>query len=355
MPTTPIRQFVLMLFLCLGTTLPAQAQNSPNWARDMFDTQKVDFGVIARASDARQMVKIHNKYNSQLHISNVRTTCGCSYAKPTKTYLQPGESVGIEVTMNTNKFKHRKDSNLIVTFDSPRYAEVRIPITAYIRTDVVLSPGSVNFGTIDQGKTGERTIDIAYAGRDNWKINSVKTGSKLLVAKLETVNRGARRVNYKLHMTLDPSTPAGNFLHRIYLMTDDERSPMVPVIVKARVEADITVSTVSFGRMKPGQTKTVRVVMKGKKNFKVEKIECESNTDAYQYKMPEGEKRVHIFPLVFKSPEKAGKFAEKFTVTIPGRPQPVTFVASGNVVDPNAPVIQQRQQQSSYAPRVRRR
>ena len=69
------------------------------------------------------------------------TTCGCSAGKPTKTSLESLEEGFIEVTMDTRKFTRRKDSNVIITIDSPLHAEIRIPITAYIRTDVVFDPG----------------------------------------------------------------------------------------------------------------------------------------------------------------------------------------------------------------------
>ena len=43
--------------------------------------------------------------------------------------------------MDTKKFQHDKNSSVTVVIDRPQYAEVRIPIHAYIRTDVVLAPG----------------------------------------------------------------------------------------------------------------------------------------------------------------------------------------------------------------------
>ncbi|HBL45631.1 MAG TPA: hypothetical protein DDZ90_19805, partial [Planctomycetaceae bacterium] len=102
------------------------------WAEKMFDKDKIDFGVIARGSDAQFRLKIKNIYPSPVHISNVRTTCGCSAAEPSKNILESGEEGYIQVKMDTARFQRRKDSNVIITIDAPQYAEVRIPITAYI-------------------------------------------------------------------------------------------------------------------------------------------------------------------------------------------------------------------------------
>ena len=90
--------------------------------------------------------------------------------------------------MNTERFVRRKDSNLIVTFDRPYYARVTIPITAYIRTDVVLSPGSATFGAVEQGKSAKRDIAISYAGRADWKIKSSWPKQRPLLRKGDITN-----------------------------------------------------------------------------------------------------------------------------------------------------------------------
>ena len=165
----------------------------------MFDRQKIDFGVIATGSDARQWVRIKNVYPHAVHISNVRTTCGCSAAEPEKTDLKPGEETAVEVTMNTVKFRRRKDSNVIVTFDRPQRAEVRVPITAYIRTDVVFEPGAAACGSIEAGQAATRTITVAYAGRDDRKIQNDK----------------ARRDNNEEEVTEDEDKPINLELKRL--------------------------------------------------------------------------------------------------------------------------------------------
>ena len=106
----------------------------------MFEKTSHDFGVVARGSDVSYRLKLKNKYKEDVHIADVRTTCGCSAGEPNKTTLKSLEEAYVEIKMDTRKFTRRKDSNVIVTFDAPLYQEVTIPITAYIRTDVVVEP-----------------------------------------------------------------------------------------------------------------------------------------------------------------------------------------------------------------------
>ncbi|MFK7778946.1 MAG: DUF1573 domain-containing protein [Gimesia sp.] len=323
-----------ILSLCLFV-LSASSAFGQEWAQKMFDKDKIDFGVIARGSDAEFRLKIKNIYKDPVHISNVRTTCGCSAAEPSKNILASGEEGYILVKMDTKRFQRRKDSNVIVTIDSPQYAEIRIPITAYIRTDVVFTPGAANFGSIEVGKGATTTVALSYAGREDWAITAIQSRSSSLTAKAVETNRGGGRVNYNLVLTLAPGTPLGPFREQIMLQTNDVNFKTVPLLVEAKVETDITITpqVVSLGMMVPGQQKTVNVVLRGKKPFEINKIECESDDEAFKIRMPKTSKPIHVLPLTIIPPNKPGDYSEEFTITIAGRSEPIKFKAFGKISD----------------------
>lgn len=334
MSTAIKRLFATALLLSLAPVLPVQAQQL-SWAQKMFEKQRHDFGVVARGSDVRYRLKITNIYKQTVHISGVRTTCGCTAAEPSKTTLASRETAYVELTMNTKRFTRQKTSNVIITFDQPRYAEVQIPVSAYIRTDVVLTPGGANFGGTDYGQAATRTIKITYAGRNNWKIKSVKVDSPYLEAVVVEKSRGGGRVGYELQLTLKKSAPIGKLREQITLVTDDVSRPHIPILVEARVEPDVTVtpSVVSLGMLVPGQPKTVNVVIRGKKAIKIEKIECESDRNCFRIRLPETARTVHVLPLTVTPPAEPGDFTEEFTVTIAGRDEPLHFKAYGRIVE----------------------
>ena len=91
--------------------------------------------------------------------------------------------------MDTNRFQHDKSSTVTVTFDQPQYAVVTIPVKVYIRTDVVLTPGSINFGAVDHGTGQERKIELTYAGDPNWSITKVITNNEYLKAQAKQTAR----------------------------------------------------------------------------------------------------------------------------------------------------------------------
>ena len=334
MPSVLKRYTFAGFVLTLAFAIPAQAQEL-TWAQKMFEKQSHDFGTVARGSDVRYRLKVTNLYKQTVHISNVRTTCGCTAATPSKTTLASRETAYIALKMDTRKFTRRKNSNVIITFDRPQYAEVRIPVTAYIRTDVVLTPGGANFGAAEQGQDITRKIKIAYAGRGNWKIKSAKANNSHIDVQIVETSRGGGRVGYELLITLKGSAPVGKLRDQILLTTDDSGKPHIPILVEARVEADVTVtpSLLALGVLVPGRAKTVNIVIRGRKPFSVDKIECQSDRDCFKIRLPKSAATVHVLPLTITPPAEPGEFSEVFTVTIAGRAEPVHFKAYGRIVN----------------------
>lgn len=333
---TLVRMAVAGLFwLGLGVSLPAQ---DPQWAEKMFEKLSVDFGVVARGSDCSCRLKIKNIYQETIHITHVSTSCGCSAAKPSANQIPSGQEAYLDIAMDTTRFMRKKDSAVLVTLSEPTKRvskEIRIPLSVYIRTDVVFSPGAVNFGAVDVGAGSERKISVAYAGRNDWTIRSVKSPrSYIEAAAVETARPNDGTVNYQLTVTLKPDAPVGAIREQLFLITDDQSSPQVPLLVEGRVEADITVATelLALGQIPAGQTKTMNVVVRGRKPFKIDKIECTTPSEAFKVKLPTDEKTVHVLPLTFTAPADATDVNELFTITIPGRNEPVTFRVQGKVV-----------------------
>ena len=329
---TTARATIAAFVFASVTTASGFAQSTP-WAAKMFDTQRVDFGVIATGSDAKKLIRIRNLYRETIHISKVDTTCGCSAAKPSRRILGSREEAFIEVTMNTRKFKRRKDSNLIVEFSQPVYGKVTIPITAYIRTDVVLSPGCADFAAVDYGQPAHRRIDIEYAGRNDWRIQEVRVNNPYVVAQVSEKSRRNGKISYTLDVRLQPGLKTGRIRELITLVTDDASNPFVPVLVEGVVEADITVtnSVVALGMMVPGQEKKAQLVLRGKRPFEIEVIECETECDALQFRRPTTQKLIHVIPLTFKAPGVAGQFDRRFLITVAGRPEPLEFSISAMI------------------------
>lgn len=330
---------VVMSLILVSPSLFAQG----SWADALVDKKKLEFGVIATGAEAVQVVTIENTTRATLHISSWSTACRCAEAStPSKTLLQPGEKTFIEVRMNTRSFKGQRDTSLSIYFDAPQFAEVRIPISAYIRTDIVFEPSSVDFGTLDFLSGGKKIVRIAYAGRPDWHIRDVKYPGKDLAGEWREVSRVGGNVVYDLEVTLDPRTKPGRFRDIITLVTDDAAHPNVPLITLATVVPDIRITTPDIAvrnskgqlvPLKPGETTIVKVILQGSKPFLVEDVDCKEMQDCFEVRRSEKENKLQIVEMTFTAPEKVGKFSEEMIVKIQGREDVLKFNVSGSIAN----------------------
>ena len=337
---TPLLALVCLSLLSLSASVHAQSDRQLNWAEKTLSDLNVDFGTVARGADTRHTLKVSNLYEEDIYIVDVGTTCGCTAATPNKKLLKTGDVAEIEIVMNTVKFTHKKDSNVDVTLQfrgkqgRTDTQKIRVPIHAYIRTDVVLTPGNADFGTVEYNQGAERKIQISYAGREDWRIQEVKAGHKNLTAQLKETRRGGGRVDYELTLTLDQAAALGDFQDRILLITDDRNSPEVPVLVTGRVAPDIEIvpGRYELGKLNPAEEKEFSVVVKGNRPFIIEGIECEEHADCFEFKpVPEVPKTVHVVRFRVTAPNQPGEFAETFTVSVAGREIPLKFQADGMI------------------------
>jgi hypothetical protein len=333
MPNFSRRRSLLAVPLILILNSPVFAQNPYEWAEKMFDSTSHDFGAVAREASVSHRFRVKNLYTSDVQIQNVTASCGCTSPRFDNTPIKTGESTYIDVTMDTHKFQHDKSSTVTVTFAQPQYAVVTIPVKVYIRTDVVLSPGSINFGAVDVGAGQERKIELSYAGDPNWAITKVVTNNDNLKAQVKETMRQNGQVGYDLIVGLSPKAPAGYLRQQIMLTTNDQAG-QIPVLVEARVESDVTVtpSVVQLGSVLPGKEKIQTVILRGSKPFVIEKVECDSGHGMFKMpKLTQDSKPVHVIALTFTAPKESGTVQEKFIVSIAGRKDPVVFTATGTI------------------------
>lgn len=308
-----------------------------NWAQKMFEKQNVDFGVVARGADCMIRLKVTNLYQETIYFRNVSTSCGCSAAKPSQNEIPSGQSAYVEISMDTKRFMRKKDSAALITLAEPTKGliqEVRIPLSVYIRTDVVFTPGSANFGAVDQGAPAERKLTLNYAGNNNWVVKEIKSPQSYITA--EAVMLGAPvngLVNYEIVVKLAADAPVGTIRELLTIVTNDVANPEVPLPVEARVESEFTLQPdlLTLGTVPAGQTKTMNLVVRGRKPFKIEKIEATHPGETFSVRLPEVERQVHVLPFTFTAPAEAGDVDEVFTLSIEGRKEPLTIRAQGKV------------------------
>jgi hypothetical protein len=300
--------FAIALLCCCASNLSAQ-----DWALKMFDVTSHDFGTVARGAKAEFEFTFKNLYEEELHIAGVRTSCGCTTPRITKQTLKSLESAAIVATYNTRSFYGAKSATITVVIDKPFVAEVQLTVNGYIRSDVVFDPGSVTFGTVQQGSLAERKVKVSYAGRADWSIADVRSTYAHVAVQLSEPERIGNRTSYDMLVQLLPDAPAGLINTELSVVTDDLSLSSFPLNIEATVVSPLTVSpaTLTLGVVKPGQTVTKQLLVRAKEPFTITGVQCE---DCIEAKVSPESKTLHIVPITFKAGSITGTVSHNIKI-----------------------------------------
>ena len=149
------------LILAAAWAVPARGE-AQNWAEKMFRELGHDFGPVPRGAVVRHNFVMTNRYNDALTILDVRASCGCTSGRASATTVADGQVANIEAAMDTRNFVGRKATKLTVSFltSSGKTAEVQIAVVSNILPDIVLNPGTVDFGSLAKGQTATVVMTI---------------------------------------------------------------------------------------------------------------------------------------------------------------------------------------------------
>jgi len=200
------RQVVKVL---LGVLLSVSSLQARPWAVKMFETCHHDFGTVARGGTAEFDFAFQNIYKEDVHVASVRSTCGCTTPTILKQDLKTWDKSAIRTKFNTRSFLGKKSATITVVIDKPFPAEVQLTVTGYIRSDVVIEPGSVEFGDVDEGTSPDRKVTVSYAGRSDWRLTDVQSAATFFSVRLNEKQRGGGKVAYDMTVHLTDEAPSG--------------------------------------------------------------------------------------------------------------------------------------------------
>jgi len=203
-----------------------------------------------------------------------------------------------------------------VKIDRPVEAEVQLHVYCYIRKDIVLNPGEINFGSVDRGSTASCKVLVSYAGRSDWRILDVQSAQEHLSANIVELRRGLGQVAYELTIELKNDMPAGYLKDYVILVTNDLNpdAARVPIAVEGLVLAPLSVNPrfFSVGEVKLRETVTKNLVIQGKVAFRI--LSVAAPDERFQIKHPSLSGVVQSVAVTFQAGEKPGTVAGELRI-----------------------------------------
>jgi uncharacterized protein DUF1573 len=308
---------VSVSWLCVATGL---ARADSDWLTTVFPERAYDFGVVARGSQVRHSFPVVNRTNFDIRIADKRTKCGCTDVRIGASVIPPGTQTTVEATLNTTNFQGYKASGLTLILDRPEFVEVDLNLTCFIRGDIIMNPGQLDFGSVRRSaKLPSTALTLTYAGgRSDWEIAHMKTQTAKVKAEAKEQSRTADgQIHWLITATLQPAITYGYFRDEITLVTNDNPPQTIPISVVANVQSAVSVSPsiLNLGRLRPGETisKTNVVHVRSASPFTLTKLTA-SRPELEPVEPRSGPLSDHTLNLKLKAPETAGPYHAIVTI-----------------------------------------
>lgn len=294
----------------LVVSLLASSAAAQEWATKLFKQNRHDFGTVARNAKTEFVFEMTNLYREDVHISDVRASCGCTTPSIVVQTLKTGETGGIRARFNSHSFSGQGNATLTVTIDRPQYAEVQLTVSGYIRDDISVNPGQFELGEVDLGAGTRRAVAV-HVGSTDGRIMQLKPGSPLLKATAVERQRAFDGARYDVTVELVSTAPAGDLNTEVLLVTSQGQIP-VPVTGRVLSPVQVSPALLYVGAAEPGQKVTKQLIVRGKQPFKVLEVVC--GDSCFEFKTTEDAKAMHMIPVTFHAAQQTGKVQHKIDV-----------------------------------------
>lgn len=315
-----VRYSVLLASIVVFSLVSTAKVHAENWADKMFAETSHDFRTVGRGTKCEFHFELTNKYEEDVHIAAVRSSCGCTSPSITKDTLKTHETGAVVATFNTSSFIGQKSATITVVFDKPFYAETQLKVSGFIRTDITFDPPEVAFGEFASGDAPEREIVITHSGNSNWRISDVRSHCESLQVRLSAPELTPGIVRYRMRVSMKDLMEEGEIHERLTLISNDRAFPTTEMDISGRVRSAISVSpaAVNLGSKPADAVIEKRLIVKGDEPFEIKDIVC--SDQRFEFEIPVGSKKVQFVKVRFKGDGTAGNIAQKIRIVtdLPG-------------------------------------
>jgi hypothetical protein len=295
---------VLYSWLLIGSG--AAGADAAAWTDALFPESQYDFGMVPRGVKVKHEFLLVNRLAEPITILNLRPSCGCTSGRASVSTVAPGQTAVIEAEMDTRNFVGPKSTILYVTLMTAggREGEVRLGVSSHILSDIVLNPGSIDFGTVVRGQSPAQVLTIDRINGAGWHFVRMVSASRALNAQLVETGRKDSSVSYALSVSLKPDAPAGMLRDELLLMSNDPETPSIPIMVTAWIRGDLTAapSVLSLGQVQSSAAAQGRFIIRSSRPFAIRSIEGAG--DGFSTSPPDATAQtMHIVTVAYKPEE----------------------------------------------------
>ncbi len=259
----------VVLFCTAGLTA---AQGVPQL---LLSQDSWDFGQVWHPESVTLALVVRNAGTADLHLKDVRSTCGCTVAEPARKVVPPGESTEIQVRFDTLNKQKDVHSKVIIDSDDPQRPTVEFPIKGHVLRAILREPhGGLTLKAIESRIGLSASIQLKNQLPEPMKLELVRCDiAGLDVQVSETVPGREANVTIRTVREMPAGTTRGKILFRTGLPREPEFA--IPVQVRILGLAEAMPAAIYLDDKRPVPERDVSIYYYGQRNdFQLVGWEC---------------------------------------------------------------------------------
>lgn len=249
--------------------LPLPALSDP---RIELDTTRIEFGRVPQNQVYAREIRIANRGDEPLIISEVYTSCSCTEVGLRSEAIEPGGHTILDVTFHSRDLSGENNKTVEISSNDPERSFIELPLLAYVAAPIIVTPSerTLDFGKIERGESPRLEATLLVEERESLSLELAELDETRFVA---AIRQGESPRHAVLSVEVKPDATAGVFRKLLRLATDDPRQPSVDFELSGSIQGELRAkpSRLNFRFLRPGQDmeKELSVSAAGDLDFRV--------------------------------------------------------------------------------------
>ena len=269
--------------------MSASKPAEPELSTDKALTRWHDFGVAKPSTTLTHEFLIENNTASDWTLAGVKTDCSCTIATPNWKVIPAGQRKPVTVELKTGSaIRFQPVSHTVeVSFREPTVTPARFTVNALVRDVLYITPERVVLADVGKGATVTRSIVVSNFGFKPISPPVFQASVPWITSAAPVVESVTDRMpsspsqRFRYDISLDGKTLAlGHHEASITFESGADTKPApVAVVVDIRQSIAAIPSRAFFGRIAPGGSGAMTIVIRSPENSALDASLIEIETD----------------------------------------------------------------------------
>jgi hypothetical protein len=204
---------------------------------EFLNPRDIDVGKIHEGKRIEGAIRFVVLGETPITIKNVRTSCGCTAAKPDKEVYATGDTAEVSYTIKTDGFSGNIHKSIRIDLEGAEVSNASFTIHAVISKDINITPGYLQFRqvSLDSDSSVTEFFEIQNDMDLPVEIKKVTVYNDLIKVVPEKTVIPPHK-SHLFQVKLSPPKEAGKYDTRISIESDYTKRPVMylPVFIQVR-------------------------------------------------------------------------------------------------------------------------